>query len=88
MRFLPWRDDFWFSKEGSFLPFDKLEHLILGIVGGYLMTLFYGWGSALFIGSLVAVGWEFRDSFSNWWSWKDLISGIGGLIIGIMIALF
>ena len=40
MKFLPWQEDLWLSKQGNFLTFDKLEHLLIALVGLILLHSF------------------------------------------------
>lgn len=39
MKFLPWQEDLWLSKQGNFLIFDKLEHLLIALTGLMLLHL-------------------------------------------------
>lgn len=40
MKFLPWQEDLWLSKQGNFLTFDKLEHLLIALTGVILLHFF------------------------------------------------
>lgn len=33
MKFLPFSKDRWLSKEGSIIPYDKLEHFLIALIG-------------------------------------------------------
>jgi len=77
MKFLNWKDDKWLSEQGSILRYDKLEHLILGFVGFWILFIlclafvnaFYPARSlvkviALFVAGMsfvVATAWEIKD---------------------------
>ncbi len=40
-RFKRWRQDSFFSRNGTILKFDKLEHLILGAIGMLITLIFW-----------------------------------------------
>jgi hypothetical protein len=35
-----WNKDKWFSKSGSILPYDKIEHLLIGLFGLFFIIYF------------------------------------------------
>lgn len=84
IKFKEWTKDLWLSTSGSYIPYDKLEHLILAIIlGAVLFYLFRNqpWWVPLAVFSLFAIGWEIRDGivpyreqFIEGFSWKDLIA--------------
>lgn len=83
MKFIPWNKDKWLSKEGSILPYDKLEHFLiaLGLIPFlviYIDPTFFGLLSVALVSFLI-IGWEIRDSFLTGFSWKDLIAGFLGM---------
>lgn len=86
MKFLKWKDDSFFSKQGSFLEYDKLEHYILGILLTAILFGFAGVGPvALGLFSVVAIGWEVKDGLVPYdgehiqgFSWKDLFADYMG----------
>jgi hypothetical protein len=88
MKFIPWHEDKWLSREGTLIPFDKLEHFILGLLGVLLGVLLLGIlpATMIIISVIVAVAWEIKDGiFSIGFSWKDLIADIAGIGIGYLI---
>jgi hypothetical protein len=89
MKFIPWHEDKWLSREGSILPYDKLEHFLLALlwmIAGILL-LKLNPPMAILIGVVAAIGWEIKDGlFSHGFSWKDLIADFAGLAVGYLIA--
>ncbi len=84
MKFLPWNKDDWLSKQGSILPFDKLEHFILAFVGALFLP---SW-----IVSIVSVLWEIKDGMIPYdgvnvqgFSWKDLIADFAGIALAMLL---
>ena len=88
MKFIPWRRDEWFSKQGSILPWDKVEHFLLGIIGYLLLFYLIGFDGMQCFTILIsaAIVWEIRDGFITGFSWKDLIAGLSGMTCGFVIA--
>ena len=86
MKFIPWRRDEWFSKQGSILPWDKVEHFLLGIIGYLLLFYLIGFdGMQCFtILIIAAIVWEIRDGFITGFSWKDLIASAAGLFVSLI----
>ena len=90
MKFIPWNRDKWLSREGTLIPFDKIEHFILGFLGIIIGILLIGIHPEIIIiiGVIAAVGWEIKDGiFSYGFSWKDLIADVVGIGIGYLITL-
>lgn len=88
MKFIPWKEDKWLSQEGSILPWDKLEHFLLAMIGFIALFLLGLDETQCFtLGILAGIAWEIRDSFITGFSWKDLIADGVGLIIGLAITL-
>lgn len=93
MIFLDWKKDSWFSKNGSLLVYDKLEHSLLGIIGAFILQFFFADWLLLLIGFIAAFLWEIKDGLLPYdeqgniegFSWKDLLAGIAGIIIGLLI---
>ena len=88
MKFIPWNEDMWLSKEGSILKYDKLEHFLaafLTVFAGILLLHINPMAMVL-IAVIVGVGWEIKDGFfSHGFSWKDLIADFAGIGIGYLI---
>ena len=96
MKFLKWKDDKFFSKNGSILPYDKLEHLfreaIISIILAYFgVTLIASW----ILVQAFGIAWEikdglipYKDDLIEGFSWKDLIANNVGLIVGNLIRIF
>lgn len=88
MKFLPWKDDDWFSRNGCFVPYDKAEHFLRET-----FTMFIG----LFVLSIDTVLWilivevfgilyEMYNGYVppingkvEGFSWKDLIANNAGI---------
>jgi len=93
MVFLDWHKDRWMSRNGSIFIYDKLEHFILGILGAAILCLFLGTWLVFLFGILASVLWEIKDGLLPYneqgniegFSWKDLLAGIAGIIIGLLI---
>lgn len=88
MKFIPWKQDNWLSREGTFLPFDKLEHFLSGLLGFLFLTLFFTPLQSFAIVFVTAALWEVRDGYITGFSWKDLIAGVAGLMTGLLIFIF
>jgi len=90
MKFIPWNQDKWFSRQGSILPWDKLEHLLLGVIGWLLLFYLIGLDETqcFILGIIAAVAWEVRDGFITGFSWKDLIAGAAGMVCGFLGGMF
>lgn len=90
MKFIPWNEDKWLSREGSILQYDKLEHFLaalLGVIAGILL-LNINLMVMVVIAVIAGVGWEIKDGFfSHGFSWKDLIADFAGIGIGYLITL-
>jgi len=93
MKFLKWSEDKWLSKNGTILPYDKLEHLLLGAFG--LLSCIYLIGLSLvqsvIILELLGIGWEIKDGLLpnntgniEGFSWKDLIADNVGFLVGFV----
>jgi hypothetical protein len=92
MKFEKWSDDKWLSKNGTILPYDKLEHFFLGTLG--LLICFYLLGFSLTLSfvilELLGIAWEIKDGIVPYddkgniegFSWKDLIADNIGFLIG------
>lgn len=85
MKIIPWNQDKWLSREGSVLPYDKLEHLILallGVMGGVLVLKISLPVTMIFIAAL-GLAWEIKDGFySHGFSGKDFLADIAGIAVG------
>lgn len=94
MKFLPWKEDLWFSKNGSVIKYDKLEHL----AGSFLLCTLIAWpfGPWWGAGAVFVLGflWEMKDGFYPYdrktgaiegFSWKDLIADVLGILIGLWV---
>ncbi len=89
-KFLPWDKDKWLSKQGTILPYDKLEHFLLslfGVVIGILLLKINPVTVVLII-TLLGIGWEIKDGLianGQGFSWKDLIFNLAGIGVGYFI---
>lgn len=94
MIFLDWKKDSWFSRNGSILVYDKLEHFFIGIIGSFILHFFFADWLLLLIGFIAAFLWEIKDGLLPYdeqgniegFSWKDLLAGIAGIVIGLLIS--
>jgi VanZ family protein len=96
MRWLKWKDDSFFSKQGMIIRYDKLEHL-LGCFGLTFILIIFSMftemsilipGIVTFIAGLL---WEVKDGYLDWekynrwggegFSWKDLIANLVGILL-------
>jgi hypothetical protein len=92
-KFLPWNRDQWFSKQGTLIKYDKLEHLLLAVLGVVLLVYIFDqeilFSSAVIF--MIGIIWEIRDGLitnGQGFSKKDLISDfIGILSASILIAI-
>jgi len=89
-KFLAWNLDDWFSTQGSVLKYDKLEHLILSMVGVlafvYILKIEIFLSLALIF--LLGISWEIRDGLvknGQGFSRKDLIANFIGIIFAYYI---
>ena len=93
-KFQPWDQDEWLSIQGSILKYDKLEHLILSIIGVLITSLLFKIEIFLSLSLIFMVGitWEIRDGLiknGQGFSKKDLIADFLGILIGyILVILF
>ena len=91
MKFIEWNKDKWLSKEGSILPWDKLEHFILALSGvfficGFLKLDIIGIVGVSVLTFLLGLLWEIRDGLQGYgFSWKDFIADILGIFIAILL---
>ena len=88
-KFLPWDKDDWFSTQGTILKFDKLEHLLLAILGVLILVYFLKVGIFLSLALIFLLGilWEIRDGIikkGQGFSIMDLIADF----VGVMVAYF
>ena len=89
-RFLPWKQDEWLSTQGTLLKYDKLEHLILSMLGVFLFVYLFKVEIflSLALTFLLGIAWEIRDGLiknGQGFSRKDLIADFIGLLIAYMI---
>lgn len=88
MKIIPWNRDKWLSREGSLLPYDKLEHLILallGVIGGVLLLKVSLLTTVMLIAALGFV-WEIKDGFySHGFSGKDFFADMAGIAVGYAV---
>ncbi|MGH1361990.1 MAG: hypothetical protein ACRBF0_00445 [Calditrichia bacterium] len=95
MKFLPWSEDHWLSREGKLLPWDKLEHFAIAFLGVFLGILLLGVNVqlVLILAGVAGVAWEIKDGFVAYndagdiqgFSWKDIVADFAG--IGLAYAL-
>ena len=89
-KFQPWDQDEWLSTQGSILKYDKLEHLILSVIGVLITALLFKIEIFLSLSLIFMMGitWEIRDGLiknGQGFSKKDLIADFTGLLIGYFI---
>lgn len=94
MKFEKWSDDKWLSKNGTILPYDKLEHFFLGALG--LLIFIYLLSLSLIVSLVIleslGIAWEIKDGLIPYdkegnvegFSWKDLIADNAGFLIGYL----
>jgi len=95
IKILPWGKDIWLSRQGSILPFDKLEHLILAFVLAILLfrllpvPAYKSAAVTIFIGlywEMVRDGlYTYDGSHIQGASWKDFIADSGGVLIAVAL---
>ncbi len=90
LKILPWDKDEWLSRQGTILPFDKLEHFLLALlcVLSGILLLKINPQVVITIVSLIGIGWEIKDGLipnSQGFSWKDLIADFAGISLGYFI---
>lgn len=77
MKFLDWDLDKWNSKQGSWIPYDKLEHFLLGFIGLLVTMIIILYTSdrdgisihnfyAIFIWVMVGFLWEVKDGLFSY----------------------
>ncbi len=67
IKFILCDEDKWLSKEGTILPYDKLEHFLLsffGMVIGIFLLKFSPMATALLI-AIIGIGWEIKDGIKE-----------------------
>jgi hypothetical protein len=94
MKFKKWSDDKWLSRNGSILPYDKLEHFLLGALGIFICIYWIGFSllTSFVIMEILGIVWEIKDSLVPYdkegniegFSGKDLIADNFGLLIVIL----
>jgi hypothetical protein len=91
-KFLPWKQDQWFSKQGSIIKYDKLEHFLLSVLGVVLLVYIFNleilFSSALIF--MIGIIWEIRDGViknGQGFSKKDLIADFLGIMLSNIIKL-
>ena len=89
-KFLPWDQDEWFSTQGTIIKYNKLEHLLLAVLG--VILLVYILNLEIFISLaiifLIGIIWEIRDGLiknGQGFSRKDLVSDLIGVLISYLI---
>jgi VanZ family protein len=93
-KFQPWDQDEWLSSQGSILKYDKLEHLLLSVIGVLIAVFLLKIEIllALSLMLLLGIAWEIRDGLitnGQGFSIKDLIADFIGVLIGyFFIVLF
>jgi len=100
VKVLPWNKDKWNSRNGSVLPFDKLEHAITAFVVTLSLMLMgpdhanqYQVGAIVFcFTTLLGLAWEFKDGIIPYdgkhiegLSKKDLIANTAGILLALLI---
>lgn len=88
-KFLAWNQDEWFSSQGSILKYDKLEHLLLAVIGVVICVYFLKIEVMLSLSLifLLGIAWEIKDGLiknGQGFSRKDLIADF----VGILLAYF
>ena len=92
IKFLPWHLDAWLSRHGEILPFDKLEHFLLALIGIFVFRYLFKWSlrTSVVVALILSVGWEIKDGVLPWdfergliqgFSWKDLIADTAGILL-------
>jgi VanZ family protein len=94
MRWLAWKDDSFFSKQGTLLKFDKLEHMLGCMILTIVMALLIDAIAGIYV-FIAGFLWEMKDGLMDWekygwwggegFSWKDLIADVVGIILGYIL---
>lgn len=89
-KFLPWNKDEWLSTQGTILKYDKLEHLILAVLGVIVFVYIFNLELYLSLALTLLLGiiWEIRDGLiknGQGFSIKDLIADFAGILISYFI---
>ncbi len=91
LKILPWEKDEWLSKQGTILPFDKLEHFLIALigvlVGVFLLNLIPH--LVIIVITFLGIGWEIRDGLitsGQGFSWKDLFADFAGIALGFFLS--
>ena len=89
-KFLPWDQDHWFSKQGTIIQYDKLEHFILSVLGVVLLVYVFDqeilFSSALIF--MIGIIWEIRDGViknGQGFSKKDLMADFVGVLAALIL---
>ena len=91
-KFLPWKQDEWFSTQGTIINYDKLEHLLLSVFSVIILVYFLKFEIflSLAITFLIGITWEIRDGLiknGQGFSRKDLIADFAGIMLAYFINL-
>ena len=88
-RWLKWSSDKWFSRQGTVVPFDKIEHAVGSAALAVLLMIFFPVAWACLIAFVLGILWEIKDGFLHWekyswwggegFSWKDLSADFVGV---------
>ena len=89
-KYLPWKQDEWLSKQGTIIKYDKLEHLILSLLGVILFAYIFKFELFLSFALtfLIGIAWEIRDGLiknGQGFSRKDLVADFIGLLLAPLI---
>lgn len=95
MKILDWNKDKWCSRNGSIIPFDKLEHFLLGLIGMIAGISLLGFSAIItfMVLELLAIGWEIKDGiiptkgYIEGFSLKDLFADNLGFLSGYLLIL-
>ena len=92
MKFLPWKEDLWLSRNGNVLVYDKLEHFLIAAALMMLGVVFFPtaeqWHVAL---AVLALG-VFKEVYDGvipydgehieGFSMKDVLADLAGIAVG------
>ena len=89
-KFLAWDRDDWISTQGTILKYDKLEHLLLALIGVLICVYFLKIEALLSLSLILLLGiaWEIKDGLikdGQGFSRKDLIADFIGILMGYFI---
>lgn len=88
MKFLPWKDDHWNSRNGHVIRYDKIEHFLGSVILTAICAKLFGPGYGSVLAFVCGILWEVKDGYVPYdgkhiegFSWKDLIADAAGVVL-------